>query len=105
MELPSLPEEFQCSATSNSISCFWEQSTSDTVTNYLLSLRYIEPCDTNTQSFILDRSTRNYMLNGLEEGGLYNIMLNAVNAIGSGLTATIQVATENAGMYNTMYIL
>lgn len=99
MDLPSLPEEFQCSATSNSISCLWEQSASDTVTNYLLSLRYVRPCDTNTQSFILDRNSRNHTLNELEEGGVYNIMLYAVNTVGQGPTAISQVATENAGMY------
>lgn len=86
-----------CSATSSTITCTWSQPATDTLINYLLSWRYTGPCDADTQSFLLSGQDRNHTLRDLEEGGLYMVMIYAVNSVGRGPTASVQVDTENSG--------
>lgn len=96
--VPSAPQSLQCSSTANTIGCTWEQPNPDRVANYLLTWRYTGPCDTNSQSFLLGSETRSRVLEDLEEGGNYNVLLTPMNSVGAGAAVTVQVTTESVGM-------
>lgn len=70
--------------------------------NYLITWRYTGPCDTDTQSFLLDSGARSRTLEDLEEGGNFEIRLMPMNSIGD-TTTSVQVSTQNSGM--TLIIL
>lgn len=94
--LPSIPMGLQCSATVSTITCTWSQV--DTVTNYLITWLYTGPCDRDTQSFLLSGQDRNHTLRDLEEGGMFQIMLYAMNSAGRGPTVIFIVSTDSIGM-------
>ncbi len=96
--LPITPEPFQCLSTANTINCTWGQPNSDRVANYLLTWRYTGPCETDSRSFLLDRDVRSHVLENLEEGGNYNVVLTPMNSLGGGTAATAEITTESAGM-------
>ena len=94
--LPPTPQ-LQCSSTTNTISCTWQQEGVNAVTSYLLTWRYTGPCDADSQSFLLDGSTRSHLLEDLEEGGSYSVMLTPMNSAGAGIPANLEVSTQSAG--------
>ena len=91
------PPELLCSAGTTRISCTWTQPITDTVTNYLLSWNYNGPCTVDAQSFLLERSARSYVFQGLQEGGDYDVSLFAVNGVDQGPRAMISVNTDILG--------
>lgn len=96
--LPTSPENLQCQPAPTTLRCSWSQPTSGNVINYLLSWRYRGPCEETSQSFLLSPEARNRLLQGLEEGGDYEVSIFAVNQVGQGPIASIRVSTPATGM-------
>ena len=89
--------ELLCSAATTEISCTWSQPSQETVTNYLLSWHYTGPCTIDAQSFLLEGTTRFRELQNLQEGGHYDVSLNALNGGSQGPAATVSVTTQIEG--------
>lgn len=101
--LPALPQDFECVVDMSTAQCTWSQPAADSITNFFLSWRYDGPCSPDTQSFLLESEVRSYSLGGLEEGGDYTIRLYAINSVGAGPTASVQVSTPANGMLVHMH--
>ena len=98
--LPSMPQNFQCTASATAINCNWSQPPTDVLTHYLLKWTYTGPCDSNSQSLLLNSSARNYLIKELEEGGNYVITLYTQNVVGSeGHNAMYHISTTTTGNY------
>lgn len=97
VDLPLRPG-LSCSAEATTIDCTWSQPSTDSVTNYLFSWRYLGPCDADTQSFFLDAGARAHSVMNLEEGGEYVVSLIAMNNVGQSPEADVAVTTQSTGM-------
>jgi len=86
------------------INCSWTKAAAETVNHYLLTWNYVGPCNPDSQSFLLQGSDRQLVLNDLEEGGNYDISLLAVNSLQRGPAAKVSVSTAMASEFYNNYM-
>ena len=90
-QVPLPPNDLTADPGNTNVVLTWNQV--EEVRNYFLEVTYQGPCAPNTQSFVLVGSVRRHTIFELEEDGLYDVNLTALNSAGRSASNMLQFRT------------
>ena len=99
--VPSAPELKNISTTRVSILLRWSQQPDDFIKGFTIIANYTGPCNDYyniTNNTMLDPSTKQINITGLQEYSNYTIEVSAFNDAGSNVSRRVNVTTESSGM-------